>query len=170
MRPLTFAPTVRCPDVGVDGVREVDRRRAGGEHLHLALRREDVDLLGEEIRPEAPHVLAGILIVALPVHERFHPRQPLVVGLGGAAPLVEPVRRDSVLRLLVHLARADLDLEGFSFRPDHRRVQRAVAVQLRHGDEVLEPARHRLPERVDEAERRVAVARPLLARALADHP
>ena len=47
--------------------------------------------------------------------------------------------------------------------------KRAVAVQLRHRDEVLEPAGHRLPERVDEPECAVAVARPLLARAVGDH-
>src|SRR5207247_9483208 len=33
------------PDVGVDPVREVDRRRTGGEPLDLALRREDEDLV-----------------------------------------------------------------------------------------------------------------------------
>src|SRR6188474_1532208 len=55
-------------------------------------------------------------------------------------------------------------------RSDHGRVQRAIAIELRHRDEVLEAPRHRLPERVDEAERRVAVARPLLTFALADDP
>ena len=168
MRPFTFAPTVRWPDVRVHRVREVDRRRARGEHLHLALRREDVHLVGEEVGAEAPHVLARILVLVLPVHERLDPREPLVVRLRGAPALVQPVRRDAVLGLLVHLARAHLDLERLPLGPDHGRVQRAVAVELRHRDEVLEPPGHRLPERVDEPERRVAVARPLLARALAD--
>ena len=70
--------------------------------------------------------------------------------------------------LAVHLARADLDLERAALRPDHGRVQGAVAVELRHRDVVLEAAGHRLPERVDEAERAVAVARPLVGAALAD--
>ena len=85
------------------------------------------------------------------------------------AVLVAPVRGDPELGGLVHLARAHLDLERPALGPDHRRVQRAVAVELRHRDVVLEAAGHRLPERVDEAERAVAVARPLVAAALDDH-
>src|SRR2546426_206037 len=46
-------------------------------------------------------------------------------------------------------------------RADHRGVQRAVAVELRHRNVVLEPPRHRLPQRVDQAERAIAVARSL---------
>ena len=69
----------------------------------------------------------------------------------------------------MHLARPHLDLERPALRPDHRRVQRAVAVQLRHRDVVLEAAGHRPPERVDQAERPVAVARALVAGALDDH-
>ncbi len=68
----------------------------------------------------------------------------------------------------MHLARAHLDLERTPLRTDDRRVQRAVAVELRHRDVVLEAARHRLPQRVDEAERAVAVARSLLVAALDD--
>ena len=153
-------------DVGVHGVGEVDRRRAGRQRLHLALRREDVHLVVEEVGAERAHVLGGVLVVALPVHQRLHPGDPLVVALGRPAALVEPVRGDAVLGLLVHLARPHLDLERRPVRPDHRRVQRAVAVQLRHRDEVLEAPGHRLPERVDDPERGVAVARSLLAAAL----
>ena len=69
----------------------------------------------------------------------------------------------------MHLARADLDLEWPALGPDHRRVQRAVAVELRHREKVLEAARHRLPERVDQPERAVAVARPLFPAPLDDH-
>ena len=156
-------------DVRVDGVREVDGARAGRQRLHLALRREDVHLVVEEVRAQRSHVLGRVLLVPLPVHERANPREPLVVPLPGLAALVEPVRGDAELGLLVHLPGAHLDLERRAGRPDHRRVQRAVAVQLRHRDEVLEPAGHRLPERVDEPERAVAVARPLLARAVGDH-
>ena len=70
----------------------------------------------------------------------------------------------------MHLARPHLDLERRPGRPDHGRVQGAVPVELRHRDEVLEPAGHRLPERVDDPERAVAVARSLVAGALDDDP
>ncbi len=74
-----------------------------------------------------------------------------------AAVLVDPVRGDAVLGGLVHRVRAHLDLERLALRPDHRRVQRLVAVRLRHRDVVLEAARNRLPERVQHADRAVAV-------------
>ena len=46
---------------------------------------------------------------------------------------------------------------GLPAGPDDRRVQRLVEVELGHRDVVLEPALHRLPHRVDRAERGVAV-------------
>ena len=57
----------------------------------------------------------------------------------------------------MHLAGADLDLQRPALGPDHRRVQRLVHVELRHRDEVLEAPRQRLPQRVDHADRAVAV-------------
>ena len=156
-------------NVGVDRIGEVDRRRARRQNLHLALWREDVDLVGEEIGAQAAHVLARILVFLLPLHQRPDPCEPLVVvRLRLAASLVHPVRRNAVLGLLVHLARSHLDLERSPLRPDHGRVQRAVPVELRHRYEVLEPTGHRLPERVHETERRVAVTRSLLARPLTE--
>ena len=90
------------------------------------------------------------------------------VALGAA--LVEPVGGDAELGGLVHLPRANLDLERLALGPDHGRVERAVEVELGHCDVVLEAARHRLPEGVHDAEHRVAVALPLAARVLHDHP
>ena len=72
--------------------------------------------------------------------------------------LVLPVRGDAELGGAVHRVGADLHLDRLAGRADDRRVQRLVHVELRHRDVVLEPARHRLPVRVDDAERRVAVA------------
>src|SRR5919201_920694 len=50
-------------DVGVDCVREVDRRGPGRQRLHLALRREDVHLLVEEVGAELLHELARVRLV-----------------------------------------------------------------------------------------------------------
>ncbi len=58
----------------------------------------------------------------------------------------------------MHGQGADLQLDRLALGTDHCRVQRLVHVELRHRDVVLEPARHRLPGRVDDAERGVAVA------------
>ncbi len=67
------------------------------------------------------------------------------------------MRRDAVLGGAVHLVRADLDFQGLAVRADHRRVQRLVYAEARLGDVVLEPAGHRLPQRVHDAHGGVAV-------------
>src|SRR5439155_23648744 len=72
--------------------------------------------------------------------------------------LVYPVRSDSVLGRVVHLAGADLDLERPALGPDHGRVKSLVEVEARHRDVVLETSRQWLPERVDDADRAVAIA------------
>ncbi len=64
---------------------------------------------------------------------------------------------DPVLGQLVHVLGADLDLERLALGADHRGVQSLVHVRLRHRDEVLEAAGQRLPERVDDADRAIAV-------------
>ena len=106
--------------------------------------RPSLDLM-KEVYPQGLHELAGVLGLGLPVHDLPKPLQLLVLSVGplASAPLVlvHPVRRDAVLSGLVHVVRADLDLERLALRPDDRRVERLVHVGLRHGDVVLEAAR-----------------------------
>ena len=58
----------------------------------------------------------------------------------------------------MHVVRADLHLERLAVGPDHRGVQRLVHAEPRLRDVVLEPPRHRLPQRVHHADGGVAVA------------
>ncbi len=57
----------------------------------------------------------------------------------------------------MHVARADLHLEGLALRADHRGVDRAVLVVLRCGDVIVEFARDVVPQPMHHAERGVAV-------------
>ena len=144
-------------DVGVDAVGEVDRRRSRGQRFHLAFRREDEDLVLEDIDLQRLDELLRIGDVVLPFQKLAHPGELRFVALVGlAAFLVAPVRRDAVLRQLVHLARTYLDLERLPAGAHHRRVQRLVEVRLRHGDVIVELTRDRGPQRVYDAERAVA--------------
>src|SRR3546814_11304730 len=70
--------------------------------------------------------------------------QPVILAAVGArvSLLVLPVRGDAVFGHLVHLARADLDLDALALRADDARMQRAVAVRPGRRDVVLEPAWH----------------------------
>src|SRR5579864_704023 len=153
-------------DVGVHRIGEVDRRGARGQRLDLALGREDEHLFVEEIGAERLDELARIGLFLVHVHQLLHPVEPFLARLRAAVLVREPVSSDTELGRLVHLARTHLNLERPALGPDHRRVQRAIAVELRHGNVVLEPPRHRLPERMDQAERAVAVARSLFGVAL----
>ena len=59
---------------------------------------------------------------------------------------------------LVHRVGPDLDLERLAVERDHRGVERLVEVVLGDRDVVVELARDRAPQRVHDAQRRVAVA------------
>ncbi len=72
-------------DVGVDGVGEIDRSRARGQALDLALGREDVHLVVEQVDAQRLHELAGVLRLRLPVHDLPQPLQLLRLGVGPLA-------------------------------------------------------------------------------------
>ena len=96
-------------DVGVDLVGEVQRRRAGRERLDLALRREDEDLVLDQLDAQRVRELRRVLDVLLPVEQALEPLELVVGRLDDAvcarALLVAPVRGDAVLGRVVHLAR-----------------------------------------------------------------
>ena len=143
---------------GVNGVGEVDGRAVGRNHHHLPLGREGVDLVGIEVHLQAGEELVGVGHLLLPLDELADPVQALLVaGRDRAfAGLVLPVRGDAFLGDAVHLFGADLHFELVAAGAHHRGVQRLIAVGAGNGDEVLDAARHRPPQRVDEPEDRVA--------------
>jgi len=83
----------------------------------------------------------------------------LQFGEVGVVVLVEPVRGHAGLGDVMHVLGADLELHRRAVRPDQRRVQRLVAVDLGDRDVVLELARNRLEQLVQRAEREVALGR-----------
>src|SRR5581483_6100404 len=119
-------------ELGVNGVREIDRRRAAWKDANVALRGEDADLVLEEIDLHALEELGRILELALPLHQLTEPPEFLRVRVADSpAPLlVLPVRRDAAFGDAMHLVRADLDLDALAARADHRRVERLVHVRL----------------------------------------
>ena len=161
--PVDLGADALVPDVGVDAIGEVERRRAAGQLFDLALRREDVDLVLEDVGLErVDKLLRAAGDVLLPVHELAQPGDLGVELLVLAhAFLVAPVRGDAVFGHLVHLVRADLDLERPTVDRQDRRVQRLVQALFGIGDVVVELAGQRPPDRVDDAERRVAVGNRL---------
>ena len=161
MRPLMRARGALVPEVGVDAVREVDRRRARRHHAHVAARREDEDLVAEHVRLDGLEEVLGAGGLLLPLDEVAQPGHALLVLAVGAAGilLVAPVRGDAVLGDLVHLVGADLHLERPRARPHDAGVQRLVHRLLRVRDVVVERAGDGPPCLMHHAQRVVAVAR-----------
>src|SRR5262249_9025610 len=62
---------------------------------------------------------------------------------------------------LMHFAGADLQLDALLFRPDHRRMHRAVIVLLGRRDVILEPPGNDGPGRVHDSERLITVGQGL---------
>src|SRR6266511_2161414 len=141
-------------DLGVDRVREVHRGRAARQALHRPLRREDEDLVREEVHLHRLEELARVGELLLELDELAQPAERLRILLRerlAALPvapllLVGPVRGDALLGDPVHLAGPDLHLDALALRADHGRVERLVPVRLRDRDVVLEPPGHRLPQ------------------------
>src|SRR5690606_17600169 len=99
-------------DLRVHREREVDRRRPLRQLLHVPPRREDEDLVLEQVDPKELHELLGLLRLLLPLQDLPEPRQRLIdVARRRPVPfLVPPVRRDTVLRGPVHFYRLALAL------------------------------------------------------------
>ena len=146
------------PDLGVNPIGKIERSRAGRQLDDVALRGEDVDLVLEDIRLQRFDELFRVADFLAPLHELAQPGDlGFDARVGLAALFVAPVRGHAIFGDLVHLVRADLDLEPVPFRPDHGRVQALVHALFWRGDVVVELARNRVPHGVDDPERAVAI-------------
>ena len=67
------------------------------------------------------------------------------------------MRGNAFFRDFVHVFAANLNLKWRAFFCNHRRMQRLIKIRPRHGDEILNPPRHRPPQIVNDAQHRVAI-------------
>jgi len=123
-------------DLRVDGVGEVDRRRALRQLDQVALGREAEHLVLEQLQLGVLQELLRFLGVVDDVDQLAQPAELLALG-HLLALLVGPVRRQTQFRPLVHLVGADLNLDAALLRADHAGVQCRIAVQFGGGDVVL---------------------------------
>ena len=115
--PVHLRADAGVADVGMDGIGEIDRRRPARQRDQPALRREAENLVLEELELGVleeffRRVAMGDLLDRLPQPGigAALGRQP--VAIVGDAVLVERMRGDAVFGDLVHLARADLQLDA----------------------------------------------------------
>src|SRR2546427_12614539 len=98
-------------DLGVDAVGEVDGRRVRGQVEDVALRREYVNLVLEEVDFDSVEEGLGVAYLVLPLEEAAQPGQLLVEARVLSAFLIGPVRCHAKLGDAMHLLSADLDLD-----------------------------------------------------------
>ncbi len=154
---VDFGGDTAIADVGVDRVREIHRRGAGGQAQNLSFRREHVHLVREEIDFDALEEFLGTSTL-LDLHQTRQPFAGAVVldaAEGVAAGFVLPVRRDAGFGYTVHLLGTNLHFDGDAVRAEQGRVQGLVPVDARDRDVVLEPSRHGLVDAVHQAERAI---------------
>ena len=141
--------------IGVDGIGEVDRRRALGQLDQLALRREGEDAI---LVHRHARVFEQLFGAARGLQDLDEVGDPAVLAVGADLLfLIGPMRGEAEFSLRVHLGRADLDLDARIVGVDHAGVQRAIAVAFGRRNVILEPPRHHRPAPMDDAERGVAI-------------
>src|SRR5262249_47163209 len=118
------------PDFGVHVEGEIDWRRALGQPLHIALRREHEDLVLIEVDFQELEEFLRTVGVLLQLEQLSEPAQMVVELVGLAVALVEPVRRNTELGRAMHFLGADLHLEELATGPEDRGMQRLVRVRL----------------------------------------
>ena len=144
---------------GVDPVGEVESGGAMRKIHYMPLGSEHINPLRSLVDTQIVlHPAAAQFLVPLQ-----HLPQPgdtlLVIAARRVFPiLVTPMGTEPELGLVMHVLGADLNFHHPSPGPDHRGVQRAIAVALRRGDIVVELGRNVAPQAVDDAQNRVAVA------------
>ena len=140
-------------DFGVNCVGEVDRGGSPGQALHIPVGGQDEHLVLIKIEFEACQEFGRVLVILGYLRQptdRDDPSRFFTL-------LVGPVGRHPVLGAVVHVAGPNLDLERLAVDPHHRRMERLVEVELRHGDVVLEAAVNRGPPRMNNAEGCIAI-------------
>ena len=135
---VDFGAYAGVSDLGVNGVGEVDRARALGQHDQVALWRKTEDLVLKHLELGVLEEFFGIGRVIENFEEFSDP--PILAAIGDGVLLVGPVRGNPEIRHLPHLSVAYLGLDTLLLGADDGRVQSAIAVWLREGDVVLEAA------------------------------
>ena len=116
-------------DLGVDVEGEIQGRGLVGQNHQLALGREGVDLLHEQVLAELVHEFERAGIVGFQHFAHLvHPAFERAFGLNAAGVLVFPVRGVAFLGDVVHAARADLHLHPLAGPRHDGGVQAFVAV------------------------------------------
>ncbi len=129
-------------DIGMHGVGEIERCGIARQGQDLALRREQIDLVREQVDLDVVEELQRRTGSALRVDQFDDPGVGAALRAVGriATKLVGPVRGHAAFGDQVHFLGADLHLDRRAVGPEQHGVQRLVTVGLGNGDEIAEAA------------------------------
>ncbi|MNZ90934.1 hypothetical protein D3C78_1099050 [compost metagenome] len=143
----------------MDAVCKIERNRPCWQLDDLAARRKHEYEIREEIHLERFHKFGSVARFVLKLQYFTEPGHFIfkIAARHNGAFLVGPMGSNSIFRCSMHLPGPNLYLSWLSVRANHCRMQRLVHIRLRHRNIVLEPARHRLPQRMNNTQRRIAI-------------
>ena len=139
----------------MQGIGKVDGGGARRQGEDFAVRSQNINRVVEQLGFESGGKVffAAFGHVFAPVQELAQPSDFLFIGgITLATFFITPVGGNTEFVELVHVEGADLDFHTFVFRADDDSVQTFIAVAFWVGDIVVELARNRLPEAVDNAQ------------------
>ena len=142
---------------------KIDGRGACGKIFYLPGGRKAVNIIRKQIQIvfQQLHKLPVVGHIPLPLQDLTQPHQFFLLTafhlFAVRGLLILPMRRNTILRRLVHLKGADLYLKGLSRAADQRGMKRLIHVRLGHGDIILKPPGNRRVHLVDDSQRRVTV-------------
>ena len=146
----------------MDVVGEVEWCGAARQIDDLAAWRQRVQAISEQIALDAVDEIAFGMAGTRRIEHAARPfNLALVINVARAAFLVAPMGCNTEFSMLVHGARADLNLQGFRFRAYDGSVDGAVMIVLRSRNIVIEFAGHIAPQAVHCAERCITVGHGL---------
>ncbi len=121
-------------------ISKIDWRRTVRQLNNAALRRKHVDFGGKQIHLNVFHKLGRIIRLGLQLFELFNPASGGISGVRTFTFPVSPMRGHTRIGDLVHLARADLNLNRYAGIVYQHRMQRLVTVRFGHSDIVFKSA------------------------------
>src|SRR5258708_3177834 len=155
--PIHFCANTLVAHLGVNSVSKIYRCSAGRKFQNAAFGREGVNFVGREIDFKRGEEFAGFLEFLGPLNQLAHPDDALIIVTGGLAVLEFPVSRNSFFRDAMHFLGAYLHFKWLA-SVDDGGMERLIQIGPGHGDVILETARHRAPDMMDNAEGRVTTA------------
>src|SRR5208337_5478259 len=151
----------------MNAVSEINRRRAYRKLLNVALGSKHINRLGDHLFLDR---FKKLLWVGYVLHQITQPRDKKAVFLIDVVFfLVPPVRCNALFGKFIHVTGTNLKFHMVSSRTDYCSMERLVHVRLGKTYKILEPARHKRPERMEDAEYVVAVAHRVRDDSQRDH-